>query len=273
MKLRFIAFISAFFLFATSHIANSNPIDITSLTLEELMEIEITTASKISQKKEDVPAAVSVITQEDIRRSGATNIADILRMVPGVNVAKINPSAYGVSIRGFNDLFANKLLVLLDGKTVYNPIFSGVFWERIDTILEDIDRIEVIRGPGASIWGANAVNGIVNIITKDSKDTKGFLGSFSSGTEDRHILQLRYGDSIGSNGSYRIYFKNREVDDSGDIRVGFPVSHEIDEVDDWRMLKGGFRLDIEPNAKDKFTLQGDADRYERRKAGDLTAFC
>ena len=143
------------------------------LSLETLLDTEVSSVSKKMEKLADAPAAVFVITAEDIRRSGATSIAEALRLAPGVEVAQIDANKWAISIRDFNDRYANKLLVLMDGRTVYTPLYSGVFWEIQDTVLADIERIEVIRGPGATLWGANAVNGVINIITKNSADTQG----------------------------------------------------------------------------------------------------
>jgi iron complex outermembrane receptor protein len=143
--------------------------ELSMLSIEELINIKVTSVMKTSQSLSETPAAIHVLTQEDIRRSGATNIPDLLRIVPGVQVAELDNNIFAVSIRGFNDIHANKLLVLVDGRTVYNNIFSGVIWSFLTLIMEDIDRIEIIRGPGSSVWGANAVNGVINIITKNSK--------------------------------------------------------------------------------------------------------
>ncbi len=157
------------FLAAQTH---SPPPDLTTLKIEDLMNVDVTSASKKEQKLSKVPAAIFVITQEDIHRSGATNIPDLLRMVPGLDVAQINPSTWAISARGFNGEYSNKLLVLIDGRTVYTPIFSGVFWDAQDVPLDSIERIEVIRGPGAAVWGTNAVNGVINIITKSAGETQ-----------------------------------------------------------------------------------------------------
>src|SRR5713226_3582789 len=157
----------------TSAGQSSSPRDLTQASLEDLMSIQVTSVSKKEQKLSKAGAAVYVITREDIRRSGATNIPDLLRMAPGVDVAQIDSNAWAISIRGFNTRYSNKVLVLVDGRSVYAPSFSGVYWDQQAVPLEDIERIEVIRGPGAAVWGANAVNGVVNIITKSSKATKG----------------------------------------------------------------------------------------------------
>jgi len=143
------------------------------VSLEELMDMKVTSVSRKPERLSRTAAAIFTITQEDIRRSGATNIPDLLRMVPGVDVAQVSENAWAVTVRGFNNRYANQLLVLVDGRSVYSTEFSGVFWDDVDLPLEDIDRIEVIRGPGASVWGANAVNGVINIVTKSSKLTKG----------------------------------------------------------------------------------------------------
>jgi iron complex outermembrane recepter protein len=147
--------------------------DYTQQSLEDLMNIEVTSVSKKSQKVSATAAAIYVITQDDIRHSGALNIPDLLRMVPGVNVAQVSGNQWAISARGLNEHFSDKLLVMIDGRSVYTPTFSGVYWDGVDMPLENIDRIEVIRGPGGSSWGANAVNGVINIITKEASQTHG----------------------------------------------------------------------------------------------------
>src|SRR4051812_7425880 len=149
--------------------------DVTQISLEDLMNLRVTSVSKREQKLADAPAAIFVITQEDIRRSGARSIPEALRMAPGVEVARIDENKWAITSRGFNGRFANKLLVLIDGRSVYTPLFSGVYWNIQDTLLEDVDRIEIIRGPGATLWGANAVNGVINIITKSAQATQSAL--------------------------------------------------------------------------------------------------
>src|SRR5580700_3807865 len=151
-------------------------------SLEQLLNTQVTSVSKKEEKLARAAAAVFVINQDDIRRSGATNIPDLLRMVPGVEVAQVNNNSWAITVRGFNQLYSDKVLVLVDGRSVYSPVFSGVFWDQIDMPLEEIERIEVIRGPGASVWGANAVNGVINIITKSSKATKGGLAELTGGS-------------------------------------------------------------------------------------------
>src|SRR6185369_11717634 len=156
---------------------------------------------------------IYVLSNEDIRRSGATSIPEALRLVPGVQVARINTSGWAISVRGFNSALANKLLVLIDGRESYDPLFSGVYWDVQDTVLEDIDRIEVIRGPGATLWGANAVNGVINIITKKAADTQGALASFSSGNQENSIAEGRYGSKLGENSYVRAYVKYNNRDE------------------------------------------------------------
>src|SRR5580704_331994 len=155
--------------------------DLADASLEDLMNIEVTTVSKKEQKRSEAPAAIYVITQEAIRRSGMTAVPDLLRMVPGLQVGQMQGGSWGVSARGFNSQNSDKMLVLIDGRSIYSPIDKGVFWDEQDILLEDIERIEVVRGPGATLWGANAVNGVVNIITKRAKDTQGLLVTASAG--------------------------------------------------------------------------------------------
>ncbi len=228
------------------------------LSLEELMNESVTSVSKKETKLKESPAAVAVITQEDIRRSGLTSIPELLRTVPGLDVARINGNQWAISSRGFNNQYANKLLVLVDGRAVYTPTFGGVFWNAQDVVLEDVDRIEVIRGPGATLWGANAVNGVINITTRSAKETQGGMVSTSFGTEGQPSTTVRYGGQLATNLFYRAYVKyfNREglVDSTG---RGTP--------DDWQALRGGLRLDWEPSSENKFTLQGD---YYGTEAGE-----
>lgn len=220
------------------------------LSLEDLLNIEVTSVAKKSQPLSEVAAAAYVITQQDIRRSGVTSIPEALRLAPGVQVARIDANKWAVSIRGSNSRFANKLLVLIDGRSVYTPLFSGVFWDVQDTVLEDIERIEVIRGPGGTLWGANAVNGVVNIITKGAGETRGGLVSAGVGTEERGFGTVRYGGALGESAHYRVYGKyfNR---DGGVELTG------ADGADDWDQARAGFRLDWQASAGDAMVLQGD----------------
>jgi iron complex outermembrane receptor protein len=226
-----------------------NSDDLESLSLEQLINVKVTSVSKKETDAFTSPTAISVITQDDIQRNGFTSIPDALRLVPGMDVAQINASQWAVSTRGFNSQFADKLLVLVDGRSVYAPTFSGVFWEVQDLVMEDLDRIEVIRGPGAALWGDNAVNGVINIITKSARDTQGMLISTSFGTEEQSITSLRYGGKLGTNFFYRAFLKYESED-------GF-ANTLGSRLDGWDALHGGARFDWEPNPNDRFTLQGD----------------
>ncbi|MDM8544079.1 TonB-dependent receptor plug domain-containing protein [Desulfococcaceae bacterium HSG9] len=231
------------------------PEDLTELSIEELLDIEVTLASRKPQKISQTAAAVFVITDEDIRRSGAASIPELLRTVPGLQVARISSSKWAVTSRGFNNIYANKLLILIDGRTVYSPLFSGVFWDVQDTFLEDVDRIEVIRGPGASLWGANAVNGIINIKTKHAEDTEGGLVYAGFGKEEKKLGGVRYGGKTGKKSYYRIYTKYADYDGGTDVNGD-------DASDDWDMLQAGFRMDNEFSDKDAVILQGEIYRCE-----------
>jgi iron complex outermembrane receptor protein len=224
--------------------------DVTSMSLEDLMNMQVTSVSKRSQKVADAAAAVFVITQEDIRRSGATSIPDALRMVPGLEVAQIDQNKWAIGSRGFNGRFDNKLLVLIDGRSVYTPLFSGVYWNVQDVVLEDVDRIEVIRGPGATLWGANAVDGVINIITKSAKATQGGLVSAGAGSQEATAETVRYGSKVKDNTFYRVYGKYYDWYPS--IDTGGAAAS-----DGWHALRGGFRLDSNVATRDSITVQGD----------------
>ena len=225
-------------------------IDLLQLTLEELGNIRVTTVSRKSEKLSGAAAAIYVITQDDIRRSGITLLPEALRMAPGLEVARPNSRQWAIGSRGFTDTYANKLLVLMDGRTLYTPLFSGVFWEETDAVLEDVDRIEVIRGPGATLWGANAVNGVINIITKSAKDTQGGLVSGGGGMEARAFGTVRYGGRLGTNAWYRVYSKYGNHDESTQLD-GRGASDSS-----WSS-QSGFRMDWEPSKENHLTLQGD----------------
>ena len=230
--------------------ACAEEIDPAAVPLESLMSLKVTSVSKKSQQMTDAAAAVFVITQDDIRRSGATNIPDLLRMVPGVQVARIDSSKWAVSARGFNGRFSNKMLVLKDGRALFTPLFLGVYWETQDTILEDVDRIEVIRGPGASLWGANAVNGVINIITKNSDQTHGGMISAGAGDYEKIFANMRYGESRGGSTSYRIHARHLQ-------RNNLKDSSGMATHDSWFNSSAGFRIDSTPSAHDRLTFQGD----------------
>ncbi len=231
-------------------LARSQP-DLTEASLEQLMNVQVTSVSKKEQKLARTAAAVFVISQEDIRRSGATNIPDLLRMVPGVQVARIDANAWAIGIRGFSTRYSNKVLVLIDGRSVYSPSFSGVFWDQQGLPLEDIERIEVIRGPGATVWGANAVNGVINIITKSAKATHGGLLTAGTGNEDNANGTLRYGGAAGGTGSYRVFGQYSRIADS-------PLPGGAKAADGWRRLNGGFRSDWDLTPQDSLTVEGSA---------------
>ena len=230
---------------------NSEPTEgrLTQVSLEQLGQIEVTTASKEPVKASRTPAAIYVVTQEDIRRSGATSIPEALRLVPGVEVARIDSNTCSLGVRGFGSALSRSVLVLIDGRTVYTPLFAGVYWQVQDTLLEDVERIEVIRGPGGTIWGANAVNGVINIITKSAKDTHGTLVSTGGGNLDQGFAHFRYGAGNDNGFNYRIY---------GKAFTRGPQFHQDGHLfDDWRMGQTGFRADRERHQRDTLTLQGD----------------
>lgn len=229
-------------------------VDYLDLTIEQLLDAKVVSASKKMESIAEAPAAIYVVTNEDIQRSGVTTIPDALRMVPGMVVARSDSNSWAISIRGFNSTLANKLLVLIDGRTVYNPVFGGVLWEAYDLVLEDIERIEVIRGPGGTLWGANAVNGVINIITKHTRNTTGTLASALYGNEEQGTLSVRQGGDMGNGGFYRVYAKAFKRDASQK-----PTGE--DTYDEWDGFRTGFRADW----SDAFTLQGDAYRVNTQQ--------
>lgn len=249
---------------SASFAAPQGPNDIDSvlkLSLEELMQITVTSASKKEQSLAQTTAAVFVIKADDIRRSGATNVPEALRLAPGVQVAAIGHNRWSVSIRGFNSRFSNKLLVMVDGRAIYSAGFSGVFWEHNDIPLNNIERIEVIRGPGGSIWGANAVNGIINIITYSAKDTQGGLISAAAGNELRGVGQARYGWALDEESHLRLHAQAKSIDGGQDAVTGGKG------WDNWKNQQAGFRLDAKRGG-DSYSLQGNIGDY---RAGDRIA--
>src|SRR6267378_2741083 len=224
--------------------------DVTAMSMEDLMNLQVTSVSKRTQKVADAAAAIFVITQEDIRRSGATSIPEALRLVPGLEVARIDQNKWAIGSRGFNGRFDNKLLVLIDGRSVYTPLFSGVYWNVQDVMLEDVDRIEVIRGPGATLWGANAVDGVINVITKKAKATQSAVVTAGAGTEERAAGGVRFGSKLGDNTYYRAYTKYFDWGPSA-----YPSG--MTAHDGWDALRGGFRADWTPAGANSLTLQGD----------------
>lgn len=231
--------------------------ELSHMSIEELIGLDVTSVSKKTEKASQVSAALFVLTQEDIRRSGASSIPEVLRLVPGVQVDRIDANSWSITIRGFNNQFANKLLVLIDGRTSYTPLFSGVFWDVQDTLMSDIERIEVIRGPGATLWGANAVNGVINIITKNAADTQGLHVSASTGTSETAIAEARYGGEILEATTYRAFLKYSARDD-------FDLKDSNESADDsWKSLRAGFRSDSEISDTDSFSVIADAYRNEK----------
>ncbi|HEY2083117.1 MAG TPA: TonB-dependent receptor plug domain-containing protein, partial [Verrucomicrobiae bacterium] len=227
----------------------STNIDLSEVPLEQLLKMDVTIL-KGHGTLSQTPAAISIVTSDDIRRSGAMSIPEALRQVPGMEVAQVDASQWAVSARGFNDVFANKLLVLQDGRTVYSPVFSGVFWDVQGTMMEDIDRIEVIRGPGSTVWGANAVNGVINVITKSAQETQGLLMSAGGGNIDQAFVNARYGGQVGSNVFYRVYGTYMDQD-------SFPQPGGRDANNAWQMGRWGVHADWEAGERDLVTLQGD----------------
>lgn len=218
--------------------------------LEELMNMDVISVSKRPEKLSETASAIQVITGEDIHRSGASSLPEALRLAPNLQVARMDSRNWAISSRGFNNTVANKLLVMIDGRAVYTPLYAGVFWDAQSVLLEDIDRIEVVSGPGGTLWGANAVNGVINIVTKSAKDTQGGLVSAGGGTLLRDFGAVRYGDSIGSNLFFRVYGQHFDRNSTE-----FPNGNG--GMNAWEMSQGGFRMDWEPSAMNTLTLQGD----------------
>ena len=223
--------------------------ELKKLAFEELFNIEITTVSRRTERLVDAPSAIQVITAEEIRRSGATSLPEALRLATNLQVARINAYNWAITARGFNAVTANKLLVLIDGRTVYTPLFSGVFWDAQHVMLEDVDRIEVISGPGATLWGANAVNGVINVITKSAWETQGALLSAGGGSFLRSFGSARYGGKLGDDFYYRVY------------GMGFDHSHSYlrggaAAQDSWQLGQGGFRADMKPAGGGSLSMQG-----------------
>jgi iron complex outermembrane receptor protein len=244
-----------FTLFARRSLAQTNDpsksaSELKGMSLEELFNIEVTSVSKEPEKLSDSPSAIQVITSDDILRSGASSIPEALRLADNLDVAQKNSHDWAISARGFNTALANKLLVLIDGRSVYTPLFSGVFWDVQDYLLADLDRIEVISGPGGTLWGANAVNGVINITTKSAQDTQGFYLEGGGGSELRDFTGARYGGVLASNVYFRVYGKyfNREDE---------VLADGSSATDAWNMAQGGFRIDANQSPQNTFTLQGD----------------
>ena len=224
---------------------------VADLSLEDLVNVKVTSVSRKEEKLNDTAAAIFVLSNDDLRRSGATTVADALRLVPGLQVAALDSSTYAVSARGFNSQFANKLLVMIDGRTVYSPLFSGVFWDAQQVFLDDVDRIEVIRGPGAAVWGANAVDGVISISSKSARETQGGLIYGGGGDVHEALGGSRYGGKIGEDTYYRVYGTYQLNDEYRQVN-GQPAN------DGWDVEQGGFRVDHYTRNQGQLTWQGDA---------------
>ena len=239
-------------LFAQVPAVTRSVAELKKLTVEELMAIQVTSVSRAEEPLGDAPAAVAVVTNEDIRRSGATSVPEALRHVPGIHVGRESGSTWAISARGFSSVNSEKLLVLTDTRSLYTPLFSGVFWDVQDYLLQDIDRIEVIRGPGATLWGSNAVNGVINITTKSARDTQGLYAETSVGTEERASVAARYGGQMANGAYYRVFAKYFDR--------GATFTPNQESPDDWQAGHFGFRSDWDATARDTWTLQGDVYR-------------
>lgn len=236
-----------------------------ALSIEELMDIEVISLSRMPQRLSEIASAIQIITNEDIRRSGATNIPEALRLFSNLQVSQLNSSAWVISARGFNTVFANKLLVLIDGRTVYTPLFGGVIWDLQSVLLEDVERIEVISGPGGSLWGANAVNGVISIITKRARDTDGLVLTGAAGDFMNMHVGARFADSIGTNSFYRIYAQHTE-------RNGTFRPDGTRNGDSWRNTQVGFRVGLYPTKNDQFAIQGDVNAGNRESTAPGAVF-
>jgi iron complex outermembrane receptor protein len=244
------------------------------LSLEELLNVEVTSVSKQRQALSDSPAAIYVISNEDLNRSGVTSIPEALRSVPGLHVAQIDSQKWAISSRGFNGRYNNKLLVLMDGRTLYSPEFSGVYWEVQDTLITDIDRIEIIRGPSAAIWGANAVNGVINIITKHTSQTKGSYAELGTGDYEKGFGGVRYGGSLTNNTTARAYIKgfNRDSLQYQKNDIGSQQQHLLNGVDlknKWSHHQLGGRLDSKLSKSSEITISSDVYQSRMQHVGHV----
>ncbi len=219
------------------------------LSLDELTNIEVTSVSKRAEKLTEVASAIQVITSEDIQHSAATSLPEVLRLAPNLQVAQLNSYSWVIGARGFNGNFANKMLVMIDGRSAYTPLFAGVLWDVQNTVLEDVDRIEVVSGPGGSLWGANAVNGVINVITKDARDTQGTYVSTAAGSSSDSAT-VRYGGQAGDHVYFRVYGQYSDHDSTY-----LPNGQNANDA--WHLGQGGFRLDYHPSDTRTLTVQGD----------------
>jgi iron complex outermembrane receptor protein len=240
----------------TSYAVNSDPMllaradDLAGMSLESLMNIDVVSVSKHSEPLQQSPAAVFVLEGSTIVRSGVKSLPEALRLIPGVQVARLDSHSWAITARGFNSTLADKLEVLMDGRSLYTPLYSGVFWDAQDTLLDDIARIEVIRGPGAALWGANAVNGVVNIVTKSAAETQGGLQKIGGGSQFAGFAAWRYGGEVGDLGHYRVYAKTTHYNAQETSGAG-------DAQDSGKNNQLGFRSDLKLSDTDTLTVQGD----------------
>ncbi|WP_282109524.1 TonB-dependent receptor plug domain-containing protein [Shewanella algicola] len=256
---------------ASTYAEEANSLD---LSLQELMNVEVTSVSKQKQPLSNSPAAIYVLTNEAIRHSGATSIPQALRDVPGLHVAQLDSQKWAVSSRGFNGRYNNKLLVMIDGRTLYSPAFSGVYWEVQDVLMADVERIEVIRGPSAALWGANAVNGVINIITKHSADTLGGYAELGAGDYEQGFIGARYGTKLSDNTTSRMYIKGNSRDsldhNSDDLDSSLvDAASTVDTNNDWRHLQLGGRVDIQLENDTSLTLSSDFYTTKMNQASNI----
>lgn len=252
MGKRSLAFVAIIFGSFTAPLGAQRARPLADASLEELMGIRVSSVGRKEQKLTETAAAVYVVTREDIARSAATSIPEVLRLVPGLQVARIDSNKWAITARGFNGHFANKMLVLIDGRSIYTNLYSGVFWDQYDLMLQDVERIEVVRGPGATMWGANAVNGVINVITRKARETQGTLFVAGTGTEDLADTALRHGGKVGERVHYRMFskfFNRNQMDAPGGLGRG---------SDSWHQMRFGGRLDAELSERDTASFSGDA---------------
>lgn len=238
--------------------------DLRAMSIDELINVDVSSVTKVREALSEAPAAIYVISHADIVRSGANSVPEMLRLAPNLQVYQTSASHYVITARGFSgnpdaQSFANKLLVLIDGRSVYTPLFSGVYWDMQDVLPDDVDRIEVISGPGATLWGANAINGVINIITRNSGQTQGLVAKVGAGNRER-AASLRYGGRINDALTYRLYAKASSSDQT---RTAAGAGGH----DAWSKPQGGFRFDWTPDAADSLTVQGDAYKGSENQNG------
>lgn len=275
LKLHVIPY-SALFTLLVSSSALAEEANSLDLSLQELMNVEVTSVSKQKQPLSNSPAAIYVITNEAIRHSGATSIPQALRDVPGLHVAQMDSQKWAVSSRGFNGRYNNKLLVMIDGRTLYSPAFSGVYWEVQDVLMADVERIEVIRGPSAALWGANAVNGVINIITKHSADTLDGYAEIGAGDYEQAFAGLRYGTQLSDSATSRVYIKANSRDSlehlSQDLESNLVESAaSVSKDNSWNHLQMGGRLDAQLEADTSLTISSDFYTTKMEQASNIAS--